>query len=105
VGALKLDGFTRRAEEDPSTHVCRECGNDYVLVDGCDPSPECDRCAHVVLARARASALSTPSPGTKTCGQCAFRDAGSWQCTRLQIVTSADREACEDFTPSTKGET
>jgi cell division protein FtsB len=52
-----------------------------------------------------ASARSTPSPSTKTCGQCAFRDAGSWQCTRLQIVTSADREACEDFTPSTKGET
>jgi hypothetical protein len=32
-------------------------------------------------------------------------DAGSWQCTRLQIVTSAGREACEDFTPRTKDAT
>jgi len=58
--ALSLDGFKRDPDEDESVQVCRECGNDYTLHDGCDPTPESDRCAHVVLERAR-RALASPS--------------------------------------------
>lgn len=35
-----------RAECD---HECQRCGNEYLLRDGDDPTPYCDRCAHAVI--------------------------------------------------------
>ena len=33
--------------------TCRRCGDTYDLRAGCDPTPECDSCAHVALAGIR----------------------------------------------------
>lgn len=30
-------------------HECQRCGDEYSLRDGDDPTPYCDRCAHVVI--------------------------------------------------------
>jgi len=38
--------------------VCLECGEMFALRGGCDPTPECDACAHALLARVRAAALN-----------------------------------------------
>jgi hypothetical protein len=50
----------RGLDEDETT--CGECGDDYALRPGEDPTPECDRCAHVVLARARAAVARLSRP-------------------------------------------
>lgn len=35
------------------TPTCNRCGDTYALRDGCDPTPECDSCAHSALAELR----------------------------------------------------
>jgi DNA-directed RNA polymerase subunit RPC12/RpoP len=42
---------------------CAECGELYELRDGCDPTPECDRCAHALLAKVRAAARAVVGEG------------------------------------------
>jgi DNA-directed RNA polymerase subunit RPC12/RpoP len=43
-------------DDDPGDdYVCCECGAEYSLHDGCDPTPECDSCAHDLLQAARHS--------------------------------------------------
>jgi DNA-directed RNA polymerase subunit RPC12/RpoP len=43
--------------------ACAECGEPYELHDGCDPTPECDRCAHALLAKVRAAARAVVGEG------------------------------------------
>lgn len=32
---------------------CQRCGDTYELRPGCEPTPECDSCAHIALAELR----------------------------------------------------
>jgi hypothetical protein len=38
------------ADDTPS---CNRCGDVYELRPGCEPTPECDSCAHIALAELR----------------------------------------------------
>lgn len=35
--------------------------------------------------------------GARNCGYCAFRDRGSWQCAKLQVIKASFTAACEDY--------
>lgn len=58
-GALRTVHPERVAPErgvDPP--VCLECGDEYLLDDGCDPSAECDSCAQAMLSEVRKAACA-----------------------------------------------
>lgn len=43
-----------------SAPTCQRCGHDYALRDGCEATPECDSCAHLVLVDLR-NAVTHPA--------------------------------------------
>ncbi len=40
---------------DRDTPSCNRCGDTYELRPGCEPTPQCDSCAHIALAETRAA--------------------------------------------------
>ena len=36
-------------------NICKKCREEYLLNDGCEPTPYCDACAHEVLAELEAA--------------------------------------------------